>query len=137
MPEREIVIQPTVLTYDRVIAAGSGPTDISANIQSGITFSAPFIVNEENQAFLTPDPQQNFSVQEQVELIGTRLLGWSSLLPFSAMVYGEPRVVERVALGPVTDPAGEVSLTSKMYFQGGCSVGTGLLADQLPDPSPA
>ena len=132
----EPVVQPAVLAYDRVIATGSGPADIPTNVQAGNTFSAPFIVNEENQAFLTTDPEQNFVAQEQVQLVGTRLTGWASLLPFTAMVYGLPRVVERVILGLAADAGGESAYSSRMQFQGGCIVGTGALADQLADPSP-
>jgi hypothetical protein len=132
-----IVLQPTVLTYDTVIATGSGPTDIPTNVQAGNTFSAPFVVNAANQAFLTTGPQQNFVAQEQVELIGARLTGWTSLLPFTATVYGLPRVVERVILGLAANSGGEPTLSSRMEFQGGCIVGTGPLAEQLTDPAPA
>ncbi|HEX6040657.1 hypothetical protein [Longimicrobium sp.] len=133
----EIALQPTVLTYDTVIATGSGPADIPTNIQAGTTFSAPFIVNLDNQAFLTTNPEQNFVAQEQVQLVGTRLTGWASVLPFTATVYGQPRVVERVILGLAGNPGSEPALTSRMQFQGGCIVGTGPVAGQLADPSPA
>jgi len=135
-----IVLQPTALSYDRVIAAGSLPTDIPANIQAGNTFSAPFIVNFENQAFLTTDAEQNFSVQEQVNLVGVKfrqLAGWTSARPFTATVYGQPRTVERVTLVRATDGDGASILSSRMRFEGGCVVGSGLLSDQLEDLSPA
>lgn len=57
--------------------------------------------------FPTAGAEHDFSVRQQVERVGRQLTGGASILPFTATGDGQPRVVERVILGRLSDPASE------------------------------